>query len=124
MRAALRVVAGFADVFARPGFVAGEWSEEPDTFPYFTQSVEVSAFEEAACRAGLVFPFDWSEWADEAARLGADPEALAGADLVTVANLLTKIVRQSRFVEGSLGSDVESGLVTAILRRLATLVED
>ncbi len=123
VRAALREVARFADVFPRAGFVAGEWRVEPGVMPYFAQGADITAFAQAAYRAGLVFPFDWSEWSDEAARLSADPEALAQADLVTVAKLLTTIIRQDRFVEGSLGSCVESGLVTDILRRLTALVD-
>ena len=119
--ARLRAVADFAEVFVRPGFVAGEWSTEPGVMPWFSPAAEVSAFEAAAYRAGLVFPFDWAGWADEGARLLESPAALEAIDLETVPKLVTMMIRQNRFVEGSLGAHVENGAVTAVLRRLAVL---
>ena len=48
----------------------------------------------------------------------ADADALDGADLLTCRKLLTTDVRLDRFVDGHLAHNLETGQITAILRRL------
>ncbi len=71
-----------------------------------------------------VQPFDWVEWkeTDEAAQLRDDPEVLANATSEQLQKLLTVIIRQDRFVEGSDEEHIESGLVGRIIDRAASLL--
>jgi hypothetical protein len=48
---------------------------------------------------------------------------VAGATQEELAKLLTAIIRSDRFVEGSLEGAFESGLLAAICRRAAVLLE-
>jgi hypothetical protein len=70
--------------------------------------------------------FDWSEWMQtpEAIALRDDTEVLKRANPDQLAKLLTMLIRQDRFVEGSLAETFDSGLLTAILRRAAALAEE
>ena len=72
-----------------------------------------------------VQPFGWVEWkeTDEAAQLRDDPEVLANATSEQLQKLLTVIIRQDRFVEGSAAEHIESGLVGRIIDRAAVLLE-
>lgn len=69
-----------------------------------------------------IIDFDWPSWGDEARRYEHE-EILATADLETIRKLLTGHVRNDRFCEGHLLSVLESGLITAILRRLRVIRE-
>lgn len=111
----------------------GEWKGgeelEPGsiTAPWFAPSELTSRFLEVAYRDGWVRPdFDWGEWAatPEAQRLRDDRGALAQATVPDLARLLTVVIRSDRFVEGTLDWAIESGLVTAVLRRIAQLRRD
>lgn len=64
--------------------------------------------------------FDWVAWAatDGARALLEDPSA---ATLPQVSWLLTLVVRQERFVEGSLDALVETGWLGGLLRRVDDL---
>ncbi len=123
-RDALDAVLRFLPLFERPDCVFGEWHGPPGQFPFFAFSEEVMAFVGALDRARLVFPFDWPSWQDEAARYTSNPRALETADLLALRKLLTTHVRKDRFVEGHLASVLESGHITAILRRLETIREE
>ena len=67
--------------------------------------------------------FDWPTWAQtpEAQRLRDDSEAIQQATVLDLARLLTVVIRSDRFAEGAVAEAVESGLVTAVLRRIAQL---
>jgi hypothetical protein len=67
--------------------------------------------------------FDWPTWmqTDEAIHLRDDLDSLAQATPEQLAHLLTVMIRQDRFVEGSLGAHAESGLLVSVLRRAAVL---
>ena len=108
----------------------GEWKGgdelEPGsiTAPWYSRSELTSRFVEAAYREGWVRPdFDWGEWAatPEAQRLRNDRGALGQATAPDLARLLTVVIRSDRFVEGTLDEAIESGLVTAVLRRVEQL---
>jgi hypothetical protein len=66
--------------------------------------------------------FDWPAWKAEGERY-VQPGGVEGADFDTCRRLLTVIVRQDRFVEGSLEGHVQSGLAARIVRRVAELAD-
>ena len=101
-------------ILERPGCLFGEW----DSAGYFVYSPEVNAFVAALSAQDLLFVFDWPSWLEEAQRYLSQPEALEKADLTTLRMLLTTHVRADRFTEGHLASVLQSGHITAILRRL------
>jgi len=84
---------------------------------------EVDGFIRTLNEQNVLVPFDWPSWQEEAQRYRSDPEALAGANLLTLRRLLTTHVRADRFVEGHLASVLESGHITAILCRLREIRE-
>ena len=111
----------------------GEWKGgdelEPGsiTAPWFSPSELTSQFVEVAYRDGWVRPdFDWVEWAatPEAQRLRNDRGALGQATVPDLARVLTMVLRSDPFVEGTLDEAIESGLVTAVLRRIEQLRRD
>jgi|SRR5579872_3919784 len=71
----------------------------------------------------VVERFDWPTWArtEEARHLRDDASCLAQATAEQLAHLLTVLIRQERFNEGSLAICVDSGLMIGILRRAASL---
>jgi hypothetical protein len=69
----------------------------------------------------IIRGFDWPSWKDEGKRYLA-PGGVEGADLETCRKLLTVIVRQDRFVDGSLSGHIGEGLASRIVRRIAELV--
>lgn len=126
----LRGLAAFLPLFEEPGFTFGQWSEvkktEPGviTLPFFTLSNTADAFVRAAHDLEWVrHDFDWPKWMQttEARRLRDKEDALASATSDQLARLLTVVIRQERFCEGSLASAYDSGLLTGILRRAAAL---
>lgn len=128
----LRSLASFLPAFESAAFEFGRWNnaESADqgvlTLPFFALSEAGEAFVKTAYDAGWVEPdFDWGTWSDtqEARSLRDDPASLAGATPEQLAHLLTVLIRQDRFVEGSLLASYESGLLTGILRRAASLAD-
>jgi Family of unknown function (DUF6508) len=69
---------------------------------------------------------NWGEWmqTDEAKKLRDDPTVLAKASEYDLACLLTTLIRQERFCEGSLEGAVDSGLLTGILQRAASMLDE
>lgn len=65
--------------------------------------------------------FDWTRWHAKAEPYTNSPEAVAGADLVTLQKLLTAHARAERFFAGHLCEVFKSGHLTAILRRVKVL---
>jgi len=78
-----------------------------------------SAYEDGWVRRELY----WGERkaADEARTLRDDPTVMEQATTRQLGNVLTVVIRQERFVDGSLLSAIESGLVQRILRRVRSL---
>jgi hypothetical protein len=114
----LDAVLAFLPIFERPGYTFGEWITQEGQLPYFDYSADVLAFEKALYNQGIIFAFDWPAWGEEVKRYQSDAQALQRADLLALRKLLTAHVRADRFVEGHLASVLESGHITAILRRL------
>lgn len=116
--AQLDAVLRFLPLFEQPGCVFGEWRQPMGQFPFYAPTAEVIAFVLALEAQSVIFPFDWPNWQDVARRYVADADALDGADLLTCRKLLTTHVRLDRFVDGHLAHNLETGQITAILRRL------
>ena len=67
----------------------------------------------------------WLQTSDGVA-LSATPgaiDAIAGASSADLARLVTAIRRGDRFMEGNIAGAIESGIVAAISRRAAVLLE-
>ena len=111
----------YLSIFEKQDYQFGQWVEPEGQFPYFSFSPEVDEFIGALRKQGMIIPFDWRSWREEAERYQTNPEALETADLLTLRKLLTVHVRAERFSEGHLASVFESGHMTAILRRLKGL---
>jgi len=131
LAARLERLAGFATVFEAAGFVAGELvmpASAPGvwTMPYVRYHPEVDRFVSSAYEDGWVrSDVAWGEWSQtpEAQSLRDDPKVLATATLDQLAKLITVLVRQERFAEGSLMEAFEGGLVLGIVRRAEVLME-
>ena len=128
-RERLRALAAFLPRIETPHFSPGTWKggeRQEDgaiQMPWFCSSDVVEEFVKAAYDLGWVRDFDWPEWirTEEAILLRDDPEVLATATADQLAKLLTVIIRQDRFVEGSLGEAFECGFVGSILHRAKVL---
>jgi hypothetical protein len=109
----------FLPLFEQKGYVFGQWERREGTLGWYRLSEGANRFRRVLGRQGFIRPFDWPAWAAANGRKYADdPAALASTDLDTLCKLLTWHVRADRFVEGNFGAALESGHVTAILRRL------
>ena len=68
----------------------------------------------ALYEAGLIRPFAWPDWRDEAERLMREPALLAAADFSQLWRLLTAHARSDRFVEGHFGEMLDPGHIQAV----------
>lgn len=123
----------FLPKFENPDFVFGRWQQpierEPGviTLPFFIMSEAGYGFVEAAYDLGWVQrDFDWVAWkeTEEAIMLRDNDQALAEATSDQLAHLLTVLIRQERFCEGSLDLAYRSGLLNGILRRASELASE
>ena len=123
-------LASLSPAFEAPDAEFGDWKGggevEPGTFtlPWFSHSELTSRFVEVAYRDDGVRPdFAWMAWEEtpEAVRLRDDRAALEQATVLDLGRLLTVVIRSERFGEGALTEALESGLVTAVLRRIEQL---
>jgi hypothetical protein len=80
--------------------------------------LEVHKFMKACYKNGLVLGFDWGAWSQEALRYMNDPQLVRTASLTTCLKLLTAHLRAERFCDGHLQEVLQSGHISAILRRL------
>jgi hypothetical protein len=120
----------FCTIFEDEGFQFGKWgggdrdSSGSIEMPYFITSKAADKLVEHCYEHDWVLrDFDWPGWmqSTEAQELRDNPETLAKASPDQLANLLTVLIRQEKFSEGSLASAYDSGLLTGILRRARTL---
>lgn len=65
--------------------------------------------------------FDWIEWRDQGHVLLETSGAMERADLDDLRRLLTMLVRQDRFAEGTLAHAIEHGWIHAVLDRMRTI---
>jgi hypothetical protein len=126
----LHALSVFLQYFDKPDFEFGNWDvpspDEPDavSMPYYSLSEVALSFQKTAYENGWVLPdFDWPSWikTPEAKELRDKPESLARATKEQLAFLLTFIIRQDRFCEGTLASAFDSGLLSNIIRRASAL---
>lgn len=117
----LDAVLRYLPIFAQHGFTFGEWHMPEGQFPFYAMNDEVLEFIQALYDQDIVFVFNWGSWQEEAQRIMSEPAVLQQADLLTLRKLLTTHIRKDRFVEGHLASVLESGHITAILRRLQNI---
>jgi hypothetical protein len=85
------------------------------------------AFIATAYDRGWILPgFDWVSWvrSEDAQALCSDPSALAQAEPMQLLYLITALIRQDRFSEGTLLNAFRAGLILGIVRRAAAIVED
>jgi hypothetical protein len=133
LRERLRRLASFLPAFESATFEFGKWNNPKSadgdvlTLPFFVLSETADAFvREAYDLAWVENDFDWVTWMDtpEALSLRDSPASLAEATPAQLAHLLTVVIRQDRFAEGSLVASYDSGLLTSILRRAAVLARE
>ena len=104
-----------------PRFERGEFSTSSEQYRTTGQYGEaVEDMIRAISSSDLLLQFDWTSWKD-AALYSRDPRLVRTADLETVRRLLTTIVRQDRFVGGLVPRVCSSGIMKALLERLAEL---
>ncbi len=129
LRKRLRALAVLLPIFEAPGFEFGAWNEPAPkgdvmVMPFFMMSDGARAFFDVCYKQSWVRQdFDWPKWSrtKEYRALAEDPVTLGRATPEQLANLVTVMIRQDRFVEGSLYGDYRSGLITNVLRRAAAL---
>ncbi len=124
-------LASLLPVFEAPDFSFGTWGEgrrDRTTglveLPWFSLSEAAEQLVDIAYGDGWVLTeFDWGEWnwTGQAQRFEGDPETVADASARELAQLLTALIRLDRFSEGTLAEAGQSGLVTAVLRRIDRL---
>lgn len=127
--ASLRILAGWADVFARRGPI-GRWQGgEADAagviqMPWYEYSDEINRFVAEMSEAKLVRSVDWMQWArtPEAQRLISDPAEIANATQDDLIYLVTTIIRGERFSDGEIAGAYERGTLLAIAVRARTLL--
>ena len=124
----LRRLGNFSQVFKQKGFRFGKMVfRDPDTGEptmHYSFSKEAERFIKICRECGWVLrDFDWGTWKDtsEAMELRDNPEVMARATPDQIAKLLTVLIRLERFCSGSLANAFKSGLLLAILRRVAAL---
>ena len=97
------------------------------TMPYYSFSTGADAFIKTCYECGWVLTnFDWPTWQStpEAIKLRDNPSTIASATPDQIAKLLTVLIRQERFSDGTLAGAFKSGLLGAILRRAMSLAHD
>jgi hypothetical protein len=123
-------LAAFLPLLENPGFKAGDIVVDDSAgakisqWPYAAYDPIVKTFIDAAYQNNWVAQnFDWPKWAQSqrARRLHDDENALERATADELSHLLTVLIRQERFSEGSLLEAFKSGLVLRIVRRAKVL---
>jgi hypothetical protein len=107
--------------FERPGYDFGEMIEEKGTLPWADYSGEVMEFYQDLYLHHFIVDFNWPSWQHVAIEYYQNPELITTADLTTIRRLFTIHIRKDRFCEGHLLSVLESGHITMMLQRLATI---
>lgn len=120
------------DAFDRDGFTSGRFiggdrqADGSITWPSFMPSDKVRRFMILAHEDGWVGRrFDWSEWkeGEQARNLRDNPGAMARANIDDIEKLITVIVRQERFSDGSIKSAIDSGLLKRVHDKLILFSE-
>ncbi len=117
----LEAILSYLPSFEQPGYDFGEMIEEKGALPWADYSGEVMEFYRDLYSHHFIVDFDWSSWQHVAIEYFQNPELITTADLTTIRRLFTIHIRKDRFCEGHLLSVLESGHITMMLQRLATI---
>lgn len=108
----------------------GEWKggeKAPDgsiTIPWCETAPIVQKFLDAVYSIPIIISFDWGSW-EEGRKIASNVDFdFDRLDIVTKCKLITAIVRNDRFCEGTLVSAFESGLILRILKSIEKEVID
>ena len=104
-----------------PLFTFHEGEEQEDgsfQMPFYVRLPIVTEFVDGLTEKGLQVSFDWMAWRDSAESYNRDSESLLDASADVCIKLLTLHLRADRFTDGHLAKMLESGHITAILKRL------
>jgi hypothetical protein len=129
----LKRLAAFAPIFRDPKTVFGEMipptgsgtPQDSLTFPWYKTSEVADSFIDMAYKSGWVLEgFDWGKWGHgpEGKKFYGNRKAIAAADQQQLAKLLTLLIRNDRFSEGSLGKAYEDKALLAIVERAEALI--
>lgn len=117
----IEAILSYLPDFDKAGFDFGEVVIEEGKFPWADYSGEVMDFYQDLYRHHFIVDFDWPSWQYVAIEYYQNPELINTVDLKTLRRLFTTHIRKDRFCEGHLLSVLESGHITAMLRRLAEI---
>lgn len=93
-------------------------------FPYALYSPVVHRFLKIAYRIPIVINFDWGSWKKEFHQLMSNISThVDSLDILTKCKLITVILRQDRFMEGTLLHYFENGALLTILQSLKRDIE-
>ncbi len=97
----------------------GTWST-----PYWTHGELIADFVDMAYRTGWVTCRDWPAWAEspEGQKIVNDPHAIMRADIDQLRCLVTLLIRQDRFCDGTLVAAFEDGVILAVATRARDLL--
>ena len=88
------------------------------TLAYIQPSPIVQRFQSTVYEIGIILDFDWAHW-DEGKKILANPKTdFNKLDIKTLCMLITTIVRNDRFCEGSLVDAFEDGTMLRLLKAL------
>lgn len=90
------------------------------TFPHAYSDSLATDLYRVAHEDGCIISFEWPSYL-QSARTYLEPGRVEAADLETCRKLLTIIVRQERFAEGSISEHIESGFAARVVGRIAEL---
>ena len=132
LAARLQPLADLVPILEGPDADFGHWDDMPtvagtEHLPWFVFGPTADAFRAAVAHGGwMIVGLDWMSWlkTGEGQALRDDPDAVGHATADQLAMLLTTIIRSDRFVEGSMAGAFESGLLSRIARRAATLLAE
>jgi hypothetical protein len=117
------------DIFAKsgPAHQPSTQSEMRDGYYCFDpgrpSAIEIQFLELAYQDGWVVAGFDWPSWirTERGQVLLGQPAAVAQATELELFQLITTLVRQERFAEGSLAEAFRRGLVSALIERAKVL---
>lgn len=129
-REALTAMAAFLPRLKADGASFGEFVEPKKirdrtyTMPYWRSSDLADDFSQMAYREGWAQKVDWVAWAatETGRSLLHEPGAVEGANLAQLRYLITALIRKDRFVDGTLVTAFESGLLVRIAARAVALL--
>lgn len=110
--------AQWVGVFERPATQLVRIGEQG---PEYHEDVE--AFLAAAYAREIIVVFEWPEWRDQGHVLLETSGAMERTDALDLCKLVTLLVRQERFAEGTLAHAIEQGWMHRILARMIELGE-